>query len=245
MAKQTFQVKFPVLNDIEFFDVIKDKKTLKSFTGRELNGKKWREVSEMIGSLLGGGTFRYVAKFTKSNEIYNGSIRAVNVTDNKQIEKNNSAISNQIQDLTNQIQELKKGNNSNIGFDVLMNVTKQGYDTQINFLNSQIQHKEIIINKLEAKIEDQENELATQDQIIDDLKSKTGISQYISIVQDILKVKTGNVNKLNLKDSNTSDIPSEILQLLGLVDWSQVPREILEQTINYLNMFIPKLPLKQ
>lgn len=241
MAKT--QLKFPVLNDVEYFDVYQNKQNTITFNGLEINGLTWRKLQELIGKKIGAGVYKYSFKQNKDSNIFNGTIRAISNREKKLNDSNNPEITNQLLSLQKEIQSIKN-NSGNVGTDLLISVTKQSYETQINFMTLQLNQKDKVIEKLEKNIDDLEKELTEQDSIIDDLKGKTGISQYIGIVQDLLKVKNGKVEKISLKDSDSSDIPKEFIDLLGVVDWSQVEDNIKQEIFKYLNMFIPKLPLK-
>ena len=46
-------------------------------------------------------------------------------------------------------------------------------------------------------------------------------------------------SNVNLTESNQSDIPPEILQLIGLVDWPKVDEPTQNQIIDSLGLFIP------
>jgi chromosome segregation ATPase len=129
--------------------------------------------------------------------------------------------------------------------DLLLSISKQSYETQITFLNAEISRREIVITKLESKIESLESELDEAAELIEDYKSKTGLGQYLDIAKTFLMSKQGNLKPIsNLKDSTPETIPAEIIQILGLVDYDAIPADQLTQIIDYLKIFIQKLPLK-
>ena len=49
----------------------------------------------------------------------------------------------------------------------------------------------------------------------------------------------------NLSASNPGDIPNEIIEILGLVDYSKIPNQQMQQIISGLRQYISVLPLKQ
>ena len=240
------QIKYPILKNVEYFDVMKNKQTLKSYSGADIEAKKWREVSLMIGKDIGAGTYRYTFKFNNTDEIHNGTIRAVESSRTIKDSKVDSKLELSLMQLKDKVENLTNNNSSNIGVDVLISITKQSYEQQILFLNNQLSAKDNDLQKLENQIEKLNDELDQCYAQIDELNKNSGMAQYIEIAKDFLKLKIpGGVNKVSLADSNSSDIPKEILDLLGVVDWLQVDQNIINEIVKYLNMFIPKLPLKQ
>ena len=240
------QLRFPILKNIDYFDVLKNKTQIKSFTGKEVEGFKWRDVSLAIGKIAGQGVYRYTFKFKDSDEIHNGSIRGIEQNEIHKETKTDHTLKNQIDLLSDKLERLTSNNSGGIGIELLISVTKQSYETQITFLNSQLSQKDLNINKLETKIDELNDELDLCYQQIEDLKGQTGISSYLEIAKKFLDTKLPGkqVEKISLKDSNPSDIPESILNLLGVVDWNQVDPHIINEIVKYLNMFIPQLPKK-
>lgn len=236
------KIKFPVLNNLDYVDIIRDKTHLKTYPGSEHEGIAWRDLQRLIGEDLGAGSYRYALKFKNKNEIFSGIIKGLNVS-GKIIESKNSSTDIEIKKLQEQIKSL--GSGAGVSVELLLSMQKTSYETQVNFLNNEIQKKENQILKLENNIDRLEEELDNCGSIVEDLKSKTGVNQYLEIAQTFLKARMGNLKPVtNLKDSDPSDIPQEILDSIGLVDWSQVDPETLKQIVFYLNTFIQKLPLK-
>jgi hypothetical protein len=159
--------------------------------------------------------------------------------------RNDSNLKIEIDRLNNKIEKLGKDNTGGIGYELLIEITKQSYLTQIDFLKQQLQVKDVNIQKLEMQIDKLNDELDQCYQTIDDLNSKSGIASYIDLAKDFLKLKLpGEIKPVSLKDSNASDIPQQILDILGVVDWSKVDDNVINEIVKYLNLFIPKLPLK-
>jgi len=243
MAGAAQKIKFPILENVDFFDVIKNKTTIKTYGKKELEGKTWRELCLLIGQEFGAGIFYYNYK-QKNNDLVNrGTVRGVNnflatPKENKNLELN------ELEKIKTQISNL--GQSNGVSVDLLISITKQSYELQINFLNDELRRKQNFIDKLEKQIDDLNDELNNADEQITELQNKTGINQYLGMAQDFLKMKMnkGGAPVVTLKDSNTDDIPTEILNILGAVDWSKVSPEILNTIIMYLNMYIDKLPLK-
>lgn len=239
-------IKFPILKDVEYFDIIKDRKTFKTFSGSEINNLTWRELSLLIGKSIPADTYHYTFKQLNNSEIFRGKIRVLGDVRNR-LNENENKMTEKIQTELNSIKATltAAGQNSGISVDMLLSITKQSYETQINFLNNELQRKENLISKLETEIDKLNDELIECDAQIDELKSKTGINQYLELAQTFLNSKIGTAKKIEtLKDSNPNDIPERILLILGAVDWSNVPANVIDSIINYLEVFITKLPLK-
>lgn len=237
-------MKIDKLQGVEYIDIVKNKQCIKTYKPKEVNGLTWREFQVKLGSDLKQSTqFYYIIKFQNENKINKGLVRSVfeNAPSDSINQKNDQSnqIADQIKSLQTQINSLGSGG---ISTELLISITKQSYETQINFLNAELMRKESFISKLESKIEELENEL--EDCASND-NNTTQLSQYLELAQMFLRGKQGNLKPVtNLKDSDASDIPDEILEILGLVDYSKIAQNDLQQIIQYLKIFIQKLPLK-
>lgn len=237
------KIKFPILKDVEFLDVIKNKQTVKSFVKKDLEGIKWRDLQLKIGALFPAGSYHYALKFNNDDTLHKGVIRVISANPTEQKPETNSNLINEIDALKKQINQI--GNAGGYSVDLLLSIQKSSYETQINFLNAELLRKENFINKLENQIESLNNELDDAAEQIEELKSKTGVNQYLELAQTFLQSKIGTAKKITtLKDSNPNDIPKRIIDILGAVDWSQIDQQAIDQIINYLEIFITKLPLK-
>lgn len=243
MASNANKLKFPVLQNVDYFDITKNKANLKTFTKKEIEGKTWRALQLLIGQMFGGGVFYYNYKQLNDDMVYRGTIRAIHTPSGEQKENKNLELS-ELEKIKNQIANI--GQSNGVSVDLLISITKQSYELQINFLNDELRRKQQVIDKLEKQIDELNDDLNNADEQLEDLKSRTGINQYLGMAQDFLKLKMnkGTAPVVTLKDSNTDDIPDQILNILGAVDWSKVSPEILNTIVMYLNMYIDKLPLK-
>ena len=237
-------IKYPILKNVSYFDIQKGSQTLKSFSGKDLENKTWRELQLLIGSFLGGGRYSYVFQFKNDDQLNHGTIRGVTDITQKP-ESTNSKLQDELNSLSSKLDKLTTQSSGGIGYDVLISVTKQSYETQIIFLKEQLNQKDISISELKEKIKELDAELdKTYDQI-DELSKSSGMNQYLEIAKDFLKLKMpGKVEKISLKDSNPSDIPQIFIDILGTVDWNQVDPNVIDEIAKYLNVFIPKLPMK-
>lgn len=239
-------LKFPVLKNVEYIDLIKNRTNVLSFEGHEVEGKTWREFQKMIGAKLPDGAYSYVIKIKKDDIIYKGLVRtAGKVTTMTKVKSESTPdIEKKLIDLASQINKMGSGNN--VSVDLLIQVTRQSFETQISFLNIELTRKDATNQKLEIKIESLYKELEDSDILITDLKGQTGISQYISIAKEFISMKAGLAKPIeSLSASEASDIPPEIIEILGVVNWGNVSPEIINDITSTMKIFIQKLPLKE
>lgn len=240
------RLKFPVINKCEYLDIIKNKNTLHTFQGDVLEGLKWRQVQEMVGDKLGVGSFRYAIKFSGDDQVKHGTIRSV-VTNEKLQQQSQSVNSG----LVNAVSELNKkidGMASNAPQDttILIQTIKEGHANTVLMYQERLREKENLVTKYEMKIDALEKELDEADAMIAELKSKSGNMEYFKALADIVKVKFGSHAQPLSENvqSDESDIPAELLEVLGVVDWERVEPEAITLILDTLNQFIHKLPLK-
>lgn len=146
--KESLKEKFPLLENVEYFDIIKNRTALKSYSGLEVNGLTWRQFQELIGKSLPAGYYHFNFKMTTESREFNGTIRAIGNKPEKTETKHDPAIDV----LTKKIDSLVNNNQSNIGIETLLAVTKQGYEIQISFLNQQLQSKDLTIVEYKKEI---------------------------------------------------------------------------------------------
>lgn len=239
------KLKFPVLNEVEYIDLVKDRVNVLTIDGKDVENFSWRQLQLYAGERLNPGVYGYTLKFNGNNEIFRGSLKVVSLNKKglKEMESPEIiAVKKSVDEISKRLNNLKT---DSPGMDLIMSLTKQSYESQLSFLRDEITRKEKSIERLERDIDKLNEQLDAAESIIDDLKSKTGLNQYIGIAKEFLMMKAGNSKPIsNLKDSDSTDIPAEILQVLGVVDWSKIDANVLNEIIHYLKIFIQKLPLK-
>lgn len=234
------KLKHPLIENVDYIDIKKRGQLLKSY-GSELNGKKWRQFQIVLGDEFGSGLFHYVYKQKNSDIISKGQISAVNkkgeVVNPDTGSADIAAVKQAIYEINSKLKETTK--DSDFSTELLISVTKQSYEVQITFLNTELTRRDNLINKYESKIEALESELDSIE------PGESNVMQYISIFKEIFKAKLGGGDVMtNLEASQPSDIPPEILQIIGMVDWQRVEPHAREEIIRLLNVFIQKLPMK-
>lgn len=234
-------MKIDKIENAEYLDLIKNKVLIKTYKGKDINGLSWRDLQIKIGAdLKQSAQFYYVLKLKNENKIYKGIIRSVSESASEPEKPQTNK--EYYQELESLKQEIKNISSGSVNTDLLIKVTSQSYENQIQFLKEQLSTKDNYINRLELKIETLENEL---DECASNDNNKTSISQYIELAQMFLKSKAGGLKPVeSLANSDQSDIPQSLLDILGLVDYSKIPQSDLDQLLNYLRIFIQKLPLK-
>ena len=132
------------------------------------------------------------------------------------------------------------------GSDKYLSMQKQIFDTQIELLKDNLKEKERQIELRDRELEKLDKLLDNRDEKISELEKQTGFNQWIQIGKEFLAMKSGKAQPLkDFSSSNRSDIPDPILTSLGVVDWDQVDQIAVDEILNYLNIFIVKLPLKE
>lgn len=242
MAKSNIRaLKYPVLKNVKYISILKNKKSVLEIDGKDVEGLEWRDFGIYLGNHLPIARYFFTMGFNNKNEVFSGQIRAIS-TDNKKNESNEME-SNQLTSLFNDLKaDLKKATDKGgISFDMLLQATKQGYEAQISFLTQQVAHKDNLINKFESEIDDLEDDL---ENCIKENSKTSSLSQYIEIGQKLLTTKFGNKEAATLKESNPKDIPDEIINILGAVDYSKIDDESMRKIVSGLRQYISLLPLK-
>jgi len=215
--------------------------------GDDLEGKTWRELQIYLGERLPIAAYHYLLKFKQSAEIFNGRIRSVNVgkvintdTGNKSMLDDRN-ISQEFKALKDQLQ--KAVNSGGVSFEMLLASTKQGYESQIGFKDQIISQKDELIKELKKDIDDLEDDLQECNK---QLSSSTGIAQYLEIGQKLLNARYGSGKNISLKESDPTDIPAEILQVIGAVNWRdpQITPDLVTRIADGIKQYISLLPLK-
>jgi len=70
----------------------------------------------------------------------------------------------------------------------------------------------------------------------------SGIGQYLAIGEKILSMKFGTGSKVSLKDSNATDIPEQILLVLGVIDWTKIDQASIERIANSIQQYLSVIP---
>jgi len=239
------KLKFPVLKNIEYFDLSVSKDKVFTVEGKEIEGLTWRKFQYYLGEHVPEGSFKYSLKQNGRPEIHIGQIRVLKKDPGTEVVAvhNDSNVLKELNSLASKVELLSKGNG--VSVDTLIEVTKQSYLQRIEYLGVEIQRKEFENERLIIKVDKLEAELVETDDTIEDLKGQTGVTQYISIVKEFLSMKAGLVKPItNLADSDSKDIPPDIIEILGVVDWQKVPVDVLAEITNTMKIFIQKLPMK-
>jgi hypothetical protein len=241
-------LKHPVLKNLEYFDLSKQGETVCTVDPKEGEGLTWREMQLLCGKKIGLGSFRYALKFKGNDQIEHGQFRTVMKSVDKKYVNPDPATDSKIADLTTKIDALVNTARApgSVDNSLLIEIMREGHRNTLQTYVDRIAEKDKTIDKLNKDCEDCEQELGKLDAIIDDLKSQSGLNQYIQIAQDFLKSKVGKAKPLaDVSMSDQSDIPPRILAVLGVVDWSAIDESVLSEIIKYLEIFIQKLPLKE
>jgi len=231
-------LKYPILKNIDYASIVRNGKSVLEIEGKELEDKTWREFQLFLGEHLTPGKCYFTIKFKNKSEIFSGMTKAV--TMNKSIPEDDTKI-NQVLDQFKKL-ESKINNASQAGgvsFDMLMASTKQGYEAQATYLKEKITDKDQIIQELKREITELEDDLNDCEK---ESAKHSGIGQYLAIGEKILSMKFGSPAKVSLKESNSSDIPEQILLVLGVIDWTKIDQTSIERIATGIQQYISVIP---
>lgn len=239
MKKNTRELKYPVLNNIDYCTITKNKKSVLEIDGKDLEGKTWREFQIYLGDKLPINKYYFTIKFKKGGEIYSGMTKAVSL-DPKKLESNTMDENKIISEFRSLKDALSKATNQGgISFEMLLASTKQGYEAQIQYLNSKIADKDELIREIKKEVDDLEDDLNECEK---ESAKNSGIGQYLAIGEKILSMKFGKPGKVSLKDSDSSDIPDQILQVLGIINWQIMDQQNIEKIASSIQQYLSVLP---
>lgn len=244
--KSSKRLKFPVLNNVEYVSIYRAGMSVLEIDGNEIEGKTWREFQLYLGEKIPIGKAQFTLKFKDSAELHTGAVRAARVGGNyqpnpKEDDKMSEKIIKEFSNLKEAI--TKATNTGGVSFDMLLASTKQGYEAQATYLNQKITDLNATITELKQDIRQLENDL---DDCEKESAKSTGIAQYLQMGEKIVSIYLGNKTKtpVSLKESNTSDIPDQILQVLGIINWSLIDAESINRIANQIHQYLSVLPEK-
>jgi chromosome segregation ATPase len=126
-----------------------------------------------------------------------------------------------------------------VSYEMLLASTKAGHAAQIDYLNQKIKDKDDKINELKAEINELDSDL---DDCLKESSKHSSISQYLAIGEKILSMKFGSPAKVSLKESDPSDIPEQILTVLGVIDWQKIDAENISRIANNIQQYLSAIP---
>lgn len=242
-------LKHPVLKNVEYASIKRRGKSVLEIDGKDLSNIKWRDFQVYVGDKIGEGRFSFTIKFNNNAELFTGMTNAVNL--DMKIKKSDES-DTIIDQVTNVFKSLEsKLNNATqqggVTVEMLLASTKQGYDTQVDFLKHQIVYKDGTIQEQKVEITKLELELGETDKIISGLEKKAGWQGILERYEPLL---AGFLNKqkfpTTLGASDPEGIPQEILQILGTVDYIKMKEDMenYKKVIAYLTQYVSILPQK-
>jgi cell division protein FtsB len=231
------QIKFPVLNDVEYVSLFKNRNSVLEVDGKDIEGLTWRQFQLYLGKFLQPSVYNFVLKFKKSNEQHTGKIRATIMGVSKTEPENNSSVINELKTLKDQLSKAEKS--GGVSYDMLLASTKAGHAAQIDYLNQKIQDKEEKIKELKEELNELDQDL---DDCLKESSKNSSIGQYLAIGEKILSMKFGSPAKVSLKESDPTDIPEQILIVLGVIDWQKIDAENISRIANNIQQYLSAIP---
>lgn len=237
--KHNKKLKFPILNDVEFVSILKNKRSVFESDGKQFEGLTWREFQLKLGEYLPPSTYYFTLKFKNNAEIHTGQIRAVSYENKTEVSMDENKILNELNSLKDKLS--KAESKGGISFELLLESTKQGHAAQISYLNEKLKDRD-------EKIRELKNEITELDRDLTDCEKEsaksTGIQQYLQIGEKIASIYLGGKTKtpISLKESDSTDIPNEILQVLGVIDWQKIDAESIARIANSIQQYLSVIP---
>lgn len=237
----------PVLKNVEYASIKRKGKAVLEIPGSDLVNIAWRDFQIYVGKKIGIGKFAFTIKFKNSGELYTGMTNAVDLDLSVSKSDDNEALETVLNAFKGFKAELANATQSGgVTVEMLLSSTKQGYDTQLDFLRQQVTDKVVIITELKVEVKDLNLQLDKSDIIIQQLEVKTGYTQYFDPISKMLIAKFGAGKPVKLGESDPSGIPMEVLEVLGIVDYTEILPEDLDKIVQLLKRYITatNLPLK-
>jgi hypothetical protein len=234
-------LKFPILNDVDYVSIYRTGRSVLEIDGKDLENKTWREFQLYLGERMPVGKCQFTMKFKNSATLHTGMVRAARVGEVEPEKKEDSKMSEQILKEFSALKDAlsKATNTGGVTFDMLLASTKQGYEAQVSYLNQKIADKDEIIREVKREVEQLEDDLNDCEK---ESAKNSGIGQYLAIGEKILSMKFGKPGKVSLKESDQSDIPDQILQVLGIINWSIMDQENINKIANSIQQYLSVLP---
>jgi len=246
-AKGQIQLKMPILNNIDYIDVTRNKQVLKRYLVIP-DGMKWREFQELVGKEYGSGKIYYNI-FEKNGKRHSGVTNAISMS--PEIKFNPDIGLKEVQKSLQELQNKINSKTESFSTQMLIDLTKQGYEQRISYLDIQIVERTTLISKLEIKLDSVERELTEAYETIDSLEGQTGwvglLNQYKPLIEaGLIKLGAKNIPVTKLSGDIQTSIPVEVLEILAMVDFDKVKTNLegYNQALSYLSLYVSTLPQK-
>ena len=202
------------INNFEYFDIVKKGLTLLHLEGPEINGMSRTELSYLVGSKMGSGTYQASYKEHGDSKTMHTPFRAVN---KNEVGKEN------VDDLKEKIKNIEK----QFSNDQALTFQKQLYEVQLKYKDQEIVNLKKEVDQLNKLIDEYEK---------DNTKEKPSALETIMLGLLNKNLGAASVPTGNLSDNGKekSNIPLSFLQTLDSVDWEKVSEK---DKSNFKNIF--------
>lgn len=237
-------LKHEILKNVEFATIKRRGKVVLELSDKDFGpALPWRDFQKLIGSKIGTGIFYYTIKFKKNPELFNGKTNAVDLEGkiDDVVKGDLEGVLRKMQDLETKITSMGKGD---LNVDMLLQNMKLGHDNQIQFKDMVIADLKEKYNELKKDLDASEHELEDCLHANKSLEDKTGFKQYLEIGSKLLDARLGKGAPVSLEASDPTDIPQEILEVLGVVDWARIDPDGVEAITKQIKNYISFFPIK-
>jgi len=241
-----------VFKDVEYIEISKNGIPLYTFTEKEVNGITKFEFQKMLGKKFGVDRFSASMKFKNNYTNKKFPIRSIVLGEVKNVKDNNNGQSvNKIDELENIIKQIPNQNPAE-NYTQLLDLTKLTYENEINRLRETIQEQKNEIADYKKEVKELNKENVKLIKKIDEAENEGGNNFVDMLLQlnqlrGVLKTGSGmakNSSSLKNVKSDVSDIPEEMLEALGKVDYSKIPKQDIQKYIMLFENISNQLPLK-
>ena len=233
-------LKFPILNNVEYISIYRTGKSVFEIDGKDVEGFTWRQFQLYLGENLTPGRCQFTMKFKDNAQLHTGAVRAARTGEAAIIKEDNKMNDDIIKEFKSLKDVLSKATNTGgVSFEMLLASTKQGYDATIGFKDQIISQKDEMIRELKKDIDELENDLSDCEK---ESSKNSSLSNYLAIGEKILSMKFGKPGKVSLKESDSSDIPEQILNVLGIINWQIMDQESINKIASNIQQYLSVLP---
>ena len=239
--------------DIEYIEISKNRNTLITFEGKEVNGLTKYEFQLLLGKKLGADKFSASLKFKNNYTNKKFPIRGIILGENKILKAEEKTMP--VKDNTNhndiaKLIERFSNVNPTENFNQMLGLTKTTYEGEISRLKESIADLKMDLNSYKTENKELQKEIIAKNNELNENEGGSGILDMLMQFNQLRnsfskKGATPNVSNLENVKSDAGSIPEGFLNALGKVDYSKVPAEDITKYIALFDNIANQLPLKE
>jgi hypothetical protein len=246
-AARRFEI-IPV--NIEYIDIVKNKTTYKRYKSIDVAEMRWSDLQEKLFlDAIPPGTYTFTAKIFSDPVPYHGRIKSVPtgnipaIQDNKEL----NDVKKTISDINETLKSVMNKGGDQVTLDFMMKSAEKAHASEIRFYDLQLKLKDEKILELKGELKDLEAELDEAEKEVQKLVAEGGTGKTSEAILGIFNRFMPSTQQTKVKLSSKfdgSDIPEDILQILAIVDYQNIPGDKLNALKQGLKMIVDTLPKK-